>query len=117
MSGGNEKREKGKALLRRIMQNVPDGAGTGGRVPKTPGPALNVAAGLIHPKQPQTASRSVELGGRREGTAGGAVCPAWPLDLKRVYEAAPFPERAGRLPLGQVSKREEAGIAVTGQPR
>ena len=34
MSGGNEKREKGKALLRRIMQNVPDGAGTGGRVPK-----------------------------------------------------------------------------------
>ena len=31
------------------------------------------------------------------------------LDLKRVYEA-PFLERAGRLPLGQASKREEAGL-------
>ena len=30
------------------------------------------------------------------------------LDLKWVYEA-PFLESAGRLPLGQASKREEAG--------
>lgn len=34
MSENNEKREKGKALLRQIMQNVPAGAGVGGRVPK-----------------------------------------------------------------------------------
>ena len=39
-----------------------------------------------------------------------AVCL---LDLRRVYEA-PFLERAGRLPLGQTSKREQA---VTGYPR
>ena len=34
------------------------------------------------------------------------------LDFRRVYEA-PFLERAGRLPLGQASKREEAGITAT----
>ena len=31
------------------------------------------------------------------------------LELNRVCEA-PFLERAGRLPLGQASKREEAGL-------
>ena len=34
-------------------------------------------------------------------------------DLKRGYEAQ-FLERAGRLPLGQASKREVAVTAVTG---
>ena len=38
------------------------------------------------------------------------------LDLKRGYEA-PFLERAGRLPLGQASKREEAGLSVTSYPQ
>ena len=31
------------------------------------------------------------------------------FDLRRVY-ATPFLESAGRLPLGQASKREEAGL-------
>ena len=38
------------------------------------------------------------------------------VTLKRVYEA-PFPERAGRLPLGQASKREEAGVGGKGRFR
>jgi len=33
------------------------------------------------------------------------------------FYVTPFPERAGRLPLGQASKREEAGLSVTGYPR
>ena len=41
---------------------------------------------------------------------------SWTLDLRRVYEA-PFPERAGRLPLGQASKQEEAVLSVTGYPQ
>jgi len=42
--------------------------------------------------------------------------PLSSLDLRRVYEA-PFLERAGRLPLGQASKLEEAGLTVTGHPK
>ena len=51
-------------------------------------------------------------------TAGALGLSTVSLDLKRVYET-PFPDRAGRLPLGQASKREEAGlrVSVTGYPQ
>ena len=42
-------------------------------------------------------------------SVAGYAGPSSSLDLRRGYEA-PFLERAGRLPLGQASKREEAGL-------
>ena len=54
--------------------------------------------------------------GEEEGGMTGSRGRTRALHLKRVY-ATPFPGRAGRLPLGQASKREEAGLSVTGYPR
>jgi hypothetical protein len=60
--------------------------------------------------------RSARAGNRcrRLQRAGPSFYPLTPP--LSPYEA-PIPERAGRLPLGQASKREEAGLSVTGYPQ